>query len=159
MSALRIESHVHGKSWCITQNSLHPFFGGGFLSFASGMVRLSTKSLRCLAVYLVKLKPQVKVPKATHLFTRAQHGCALSVIITHPRVIKSTLRSTLERVWAYKTPAQTPVAPDSAVYVNIMRVLCVFTKGIFCRDAPPKPSKYEKFTVSPYHCITGLIIY
>ena len=48
--------------------------------------------------------------------------------------------------------------PDSAVYVNIMRVLCVVTTGISCRDAPPKPSKYEKFTVSLYHCITGMII-
>ena len=67
-----------------------PFFGGGFLSFASGMVRMSKESLRCLAVYLVKLKPHAKVPEVTHLFTRAQYSCALSVIITHPRVIKST---------------------------------------------------------------------
>jgi len=35
MSALRKACLVHGKSSCITQNSLHPFFGGGFLSFAS----------------------------------------------------------------------------------------------------------------------------
>ena len=35
------------------------------------MVRMSKESLRCLAVYLVKLKPQVKVLEATHLFTRA----------------------------------------------------------------------------------------
>ena len=62
------------------------------------MVRLSTKSLRCLAEYLVKLKPNAKMPKATHLSTRAQDGCALSVIITHPRVIKPTLKSTFERV-------------------------------------------------------------
>ena len=61
MLALRKACQVPRKSWCIAPNSLHPFFGGGFLSFASGMVRLSTKSLRCLAVYLVKLKPQVKV--------------------------------------------------------------------------------------------------
>ena len=159
MPALRVESLVHGKSWCITLNSLHPFFGGVFLSFASGMVRLSTNSLRCLAVYLVKLKPHAKVPEVFHLSTRAQYSCALSVIIIHPRVIKSTLRSTIERVWECKTPTQTPVAPDSRVYVNIMRVLCVFTRGASCREAPPKPSKYEKFTVSPYHCITEVIIF
>ena len=41
-------------------NSLYPFPDGGFLSFASGMVRLSTKSLRCLAVYFLKLKPHAK---------------------------------------------------------------------------------------------------
>ena len=129
-----------------------------FLSFASGMVRLSTNSLRCLHVYLVKLKPNAKMPKATHLSTRAQDGCALSVIITHPRVINATLRIIIERIWVCKTPTQTPVAPDSAVYVNIMRVLCVFTAGVSCREAPPKPSRYEKFTVSPYHCTTGVII-
>ena len=33
-----------------------------FLSFASGMVRINTDSLRCLAVYLVKLKPNAKAP-------------------------------------------------------------------------------------------------
>ena len=54
------------------------------------MVRMIKESLRCLAVYLVKLKPHAKVPEVTHLFTRAQYSCALSVIITHPRVIKST---------------------------------------------------------------------
>jgi hypothetical protein len=69
-----------------------------FFSFASGMVRMSKESLRCLAVYLVKLKSHAKVLEATHLSTRAQHSCGLSVIIIHPRVIKSTLRSTIERV-------------------------------------------------------------
>jgi len=54
------------------------------------MVRMIKESLRCLAVYLVKLKLHAKVPEVTHLFTRAQYSCALSVIITHPRVIKST---------------------------------------------------------------------
>ena len=62
------------------------------------MVRMSKESLRCLAVYLVKLKPHAKVPQTIHLSTRAQHGCALSVIITHPRVIKPTLRNTFEHV-------------------------------------------------------------
>ena len=67
------------------------------------MVRMSKESLRCLAAHcleydLEKLKPYAKVPEATHLFTRAQYSCTLNVIITHPRVIKSTLRSTLERV-------------------------------------------------------------
>ena len=60
------------------------------------MVRMSKESLRCLAVYLVKLKPQVKVLEATHLSNRTQYSCTLSVIITHPRVIKSTLSSTIE---------------------------------------------------------------
>jgi len=45
-----------------------------FLSFASGMVRLNTNSLRCLAVYLVKLKPHAKVPEVTHRFTQAWNG-------------------------------------------------------------------------------------
>ena len=98
------------------------------------------------------------MPEETHLFTLAQYSCALSVIITHPRVIKATLRNTFEHVLVCKTPAQTPVAPDSAVYVNIMRVLCVITTGVSCRDTPPKLSRYEKFTVSPYHCITEMII-
>ena len=69
------------------------------------MVRLSTTRI-VRAVFLPhrlgddleELKPQVKVPEITHLFTLAQHSCGLSVIITHPRVIKSTLRSTFERV-------------------------------------------------------------
>ena len=113
----------------------------------------------CLGDDLEKLKLYAKVPEAIHLFTLAQYSCTLSVIITHPRVIKSTLRSTIERVWVCKTPTQTPVAPDSRVYVNIMRVLCVFTTGASGRDAHPKPSKYEKFTVSPYHCITEVIIF
>ena len=107
---------------------------------------------------LEELKPHAKVPEAIHLFTLAQYSFALSVIITHPRVIKSTLRSIIERVWVCKTPTQTPVEPDSRVYVNIMRVLCVFTAGVSCREAPPKPSKYEKFTVSLYHFITEVII-
>ena len=55
-----------------------PFFGGGFLSFASGMVRMIKESLCCLAVYLVKLKPHAKVPEVTYLFTQAQYSCALS---------------------------------------------------------------------------------
>ena len=163
MSALRLACQVSCKSWCITQNSLHPFFGRGFLSFASGMVRINTDSLRCLSAsssrgWFGRIEPNAKIPKATHLFTRAQHGCALSVIITHPRVIIFTLRSTIERVWECKTPTQTPVAPNSAVYMDIMRMLCVFTTGASYRDTPPKPSRYEKFTVSPYHCITGVII-
>jgi len=33
-----------------------------FLSFASGMVRLSTNSLRCLGEDLEKLKPHAKAP-------------------------------------------------------------------------------------------------
>ena len=158
MSALRLARQLPCKCWCITQNSLPPFFGGGFLSFALGMVRISTNSLCCLAVYLVKLKLYAKAPKATHLSTRAQYSCAFRSIITHPRVIIFTLRIIIERIWVCKTPTQTPVLPDSAVYVNIMRVLCVFTTGASGRDTPAKPSKYEKFTVSPYHCITGVII-
>ena len=119
------------------------------LAAAGGILRLAL-------AWLLKQRWGVSIgmPQAIHPFTRAQYSCTLSVIITHPRVIKSTLRSTIERVWVCKTPTQTPVAPDSRVYVNIMRVLCVFTTGASGRDAHPKPSKYEKFTVSPYHCIT-----
>ena len=45
-----------------------------------------------------RIEPNAKIPKAIHLFTLAQYSCTLSVIITHPRVIKSTLRSIIERV-------------------------------------------------------------
>ena len=36
MSALRKACQVPCKSWCITQNSLHPFFGGGFFKLCVG---------------------------------------------------------------------------------------------------------------------------
>ena len=126
---------------------------------------LSTKRIvcavflpHCLGDDLEELKPNAKVAQAIHLFTLAEYSCAFRSIITHSRVIIFTLRRAIERVCACKTPIQTPVAPDSTVYIDNMRVLCVFTTGASYNDAPAKPSKHEKFTLSPYHFITEVII-